>query len=63
MRGSDSSEYVATTIAKCIDFYIKKTSEGKAQDVDKRLVAIVDRMFDRCFAHGQYKQVPVAVLL
>jgi len=52
----DSSEYVATTIAKCIDFYIKKTSEGKAAEIDKRLVAIVDRMFDRCFAHGQYKQ-------
>ena len=48
---------MATTIAKCIDFYIKKTSEGKAHEVDKRLVAIVDRMFERCFAHGQYKQV------
>ena len=47
---------MATTIAKCIDFYIKKTGEGKAPEVDKRLVAIVDRMFDRCFAHGQYKQ-------
>lgn len=52
----DSSEYVATTIAKCIDFYIKKTNDSKLQDIDSRLVAIVDRMFDRCFAHGQYKQ-------
>jgi len=49
------NQYVETTIAKCIDCYTAKRVEG-VKDIDKSLEAIVDRMFDRCFKHGQYRQ-------
>jgi len=49
------TQYVETTIAKCIDSYIAKRTE-EAKDIDKSLEAIVDRMFDKCFQHGQYRQ-------
>lgn len=56
---SSSSQYVETTIAKCIDSYTAKrladVEEGKNR-IDKRLEDIVNRMFDRCFEHGQYRQ-------
>lgn len=56
---SSSSQYVETIIAKCIDSYTAKrladVEEGKNR-VDKRLEDIVNRMFDRCFEHGQYRQ-------
>ena len=46
--------------AKCIDEYIalRVRQDEKAEDVaiDDRLVAIVTRMFDRCFTDGEYKQ-------
>ncbi|EEC12281.1 26S proteasome regulatory subunit rpn2, putative, partial [Ixodes scapularis] len=49
------SEYVETIIAKCIDHYTKlRRQEGAA--VDARLEAIVDRMFQRCFEDGQFRQ-------
>ncbi|CAN7996012.1 unnamed protein product, partial [Ixodes hexagonus] len=50
-----SSEYVETIIAKCIDHYTKlRRQEGAV--VDGRLEAIVDRMFQRCFEDGQFRQ-------
>jgi len=49
------NQYVETTIAKCIDCYTTKRVE-EVKDIDKSLEAIVDRMFDRCFQHGQYRQ-------
>jgi len=49
------NQYVETTIAKCIDCYTAKRVE-EVKDIDKSLEAIVDRMFDRCFQHGQYRQ-------
>lgn len=56
---TSSSQYVETIIAKCIDSYTAKRVEdaetGK-DTIDKRLEAIVNRMFDRCFEHGQYRQ-------
>lgn len=61
------SEYVDTIISKCIDQYAKlrlqnlqvKPGEVKTAKVvvDPRLEGIVNRMFERCFAHHQYKQV------
>lgn len=61
------SEYVDTIISKCIDQYAKlrlqnlqvKQGDTKATKVtvDPRLEGIVNRMFERCFAHHQYKQV------
>ena len=47
--------YVETIIAKCIDSYTAKRAAGE-ENIDKRLETIVDRMFDRCFQHGQYRQ-------
>ena len=47
--------YVETIIAKCIDSYTAKRTAGE-ENIDKRLETIVDRMFDRCFQHGQYRQ-------
>ncbi|UYV60263.1 PSMD1 [Cordylochernes scorpioides] len=47
--------------AKCIDHYTKlrvANAESKTDQkpIDERLEAIVNRMFDRCFEAGQYKQ-------
>ena len=47
--------------AKCIDEYIQQrvaAAEAKEEaDIDERLVAIVERMFDRCMADKQHRQV------
>lgn len=60
------SEYVDTIISKCIDQYAKlrlqniqvKPNEKVTKiDIDPRLEGIVNRMFERCFSHHQYKQV------
>ena len=58
-----TSEYVETTIAKCIDHYTKlriqnsETSEEDHKEIDPRLEGIVNRMFKRCFDDRKYKQV------
>lgn len=54
------NEYVDTTIAKCIDFYIQKRKASYpdfSKPIDSKLVAIVNRMFQRCLVDGQYRQV------
>ncbi|XP_075237027.1 regulatory particle non-ATPase 2 [Lycorma delicatula] len=54
------NEYVDTIIAKCIDHYtalrINSENNKDALEIDPRLKAIVDRMFQRCLDDGQYKQ-------
>lgn len=59
------SEYVDTIISKCIDQYAKLRVQNlqsklneKAQkvDIDPRLEGIVNRMFERCFNHQEFKQ-------
>ncbi|KAK3742872.1 hypothetical protein QZH41_020405 [Actinostola sp. cb2023] len=55
------SEYVETTIAKCIDHYThlkQKQAENLDEkvDIDARLESIVNRMFKRCFDDSKYKQ-------
>jgi 26S proteasome regulatory subunit N2 len=59
----ESSEYVETIIAKCIDHYtkiqvenfqVKETSEVKS--IDPRLEDIVNRMFQRFFDDKKFKQ-------
>ncbi len=48
--------------AKCIDHYTKlrvinhDASEDKRKEIDPRLEAIVNRMFQRCFDDRRYKQ-------
>ena len=49
------NQYVETIIAKCIDKYTKE-KQGEAGNIDARLEEIVNKMFDRCFQHGQYRQ-------
>jgi len=58
----ESSEYVETIIAKCIDHYTKLQVENfQAKDasemkpVDSRLEDIVNRMFQRCFEDKKFK--------
>ena len=67
---NDTSEYVQTIISKCIDHYIKLRVQQAEQDlagdrgdsaaslieIDPRLEAVVNRMFQRCFSDRQYKQ-------
>ncbi|XP_069105242.1 26S proteasome non-ATPase regulatory subunit 1-like [Argopecten irradians] len=59
---NDTTEYVETTIAKCIDFYTKGMQGNTdrqvddKKEIDPRLETIVNRMFQRCFDDKQYKQ-------
>lgn len=53
---TERCEYVDTTIAKCIDFYIQERNSF-AENIDPKLVSIVERMFQRCLKDGQYRQV------
>ncbi|CAL8468543.1 g8083 [Coccomyxa elongata] len=57
---NEPSEYVQTTLDRCIDQYVQlrndTTEEGKAKPVDERLSAIVERLFERCFRDGQFEQ-------
>lgn len=58
---NSTSEYVETIVSKSIDHYIKlraanALAESKAVPIDARLEDIVNRMFQRCFDDGQYKQ-------
>jgi len=59
---NDTSEYVETTISKCIDFYTKQrianaeVSSDDHKEIDPRLEAIVNRMFQRCFDDQRFKQ-------
>lgn len=62
---TSGSEYVQTLLSKCVDEYIRlrmaayknKEDAAAAAAIDPRLVAIVERMFDKCFtevnAHGE----------
>ena len=48
---TETTDFVQTLLAKAIDAYIEQRSDAKTDDVDetdKRLVAIVERMFERC---------------
>lgn len=50
----------ATPAAKAIDRYIEASPEdanGKRGDADPRLHTIIEGIFKRCFAAGEYKQV------
>lgn len=57
------SEFVETTIAKCIDHYThqrvkiyESADSGKEIIIDAKLEAVVNRMFQRCFDDGKFKQ-------
>ncbi|XP_022093769.1 26S proteasome non-ATPase regulatory subunit 1-like [Acanthaster planci] len=59
---NSSSEYVDTTISKCIDHYTKLRVHNMEhpddpKEIDSRLEDVVDRMFQRCYDDQEYKQV------
>jgi 26S proteasome regulatory subunit N2 len=49
------SQYIETMLARGVDEYIQRRVEDDG-DVDLRLTRIVERMFERCFTDGSYKQ-------
>lgn len=55
-----ASEYVETMITKCIDQYTKlcrhNYESNEKKEIDPKLEGIVNRMFDRCLKHKQFKQ-------
>ncbi|RIB20457.1 armadillo-type protein [Gigaspora rosea] len=58
---TSKSEYVETIISKCIDKYIslrvqEYDNPSSAQQIDPRLQDVVERMFQRCYDDGEYKQ-------
>lgn len=58
-RKLGSEEYVETIISKAIDKYIEVRTEeqsGSKAKVDSRLQAIIESIFNRCIAEGEYKQ-------
>ncbi|XP_057301114.1 26S proteasome non-ATPase regulatory subunit 1-like [Hydractinia symbiolongicarpus] len=55
------TEYIETTIAKCIDHYTQlrvraATHPDEEVKIDQRLIEIVNKMFQRCFADKKFKQ-------
>jgi hypothetical protein len=59
---SEDSEYVQTLVAKCVDEYILlsvKAAESQELEkaiLDPRLVAIVERMLEKCMQDGKFQQ-------
>ncbi|KAI8318872.1 26S proteasome regulatory complex, non-ATPase subcomplex, Rpn2/Psmd1 subunit [Martensiomyces pterosporus] len=57
---SDNSSYVQTVVNHAIDKYIGSRASSSTEEstaADARLVAIVERMIERCFASKDYGQV------
>eukprot|EP00271_Cylindrocystis_brebissonii_P005015 TRINITY_DN16971_c0_g1_i1.p1 TRINITY_DN16971_c0_g1~~TRINITY_DN16971_c0_g1_i1.p1 ORF type:complete len:1168 (-),score=279.75 TRINITY_DN16971_c0_g1_i1:370-3873(-) len=58
----EESEYAQTLVAKCVDEYVElctraaESPSGDAPVIDPRLVAIFERMLDKCVADGEYRQ-------
>jgi 26S proteasome regulatory subunit N2 len=59
---AESSDYVQTILARCLDTYIssrvRAAEEGNEDNdgIDPRLTAVVERLFDRCVTDGQAEQ-------
>ncbi|KAG0583531.1 hypothetical protein KC19_3G144500 [Ceratodon purpureus] len=59
---SEDTEYVQTLVAKCVDEYIllsvkaAEANEAEKTVLDPRLVAIVERMLDKCMQDGKFQQ-------
>jgi len=51
---TEKSEYVDTIVAECVDEYISQRNSDV--EVDSRLTAVVERMFENCFEEGEFKQ-------
>ncbi|DAZ93893.1 TPA: hypothetical protein N0F65_004740 [Lagenidium giganteum] len=54
-----SSQYTDTIIATCIDEYVAIRSKEDVEaekNLDPRMTAVVERMFERCYTSGEFKQ-------
>jgi 26S proteasome regulatory subunit N2 len=61
MEENEYRNFVLLFSAKCIDYYTQqRIAEAEntkdAKEIDPRLEAIVNRMFQRCLDDGQYRQ-------
>ncbi|KAJ2769104.1 proteasome regulatory particle base subunit, partial [Coemansia nantahalensis] len=56
-RLTETSAYVQMVVNHAVDKYIELRSGDEGAAIDPRLVAVVERMFERCFAAGEYVQV------
>ncbi|TFK77196.1 hypothetical protein BDN72DRAFT_753714 [Pluteus cervinus] len=55
-RVPGSEEYVETVISRAIDRYTQLRSEESSEAIDPRLQKIIEGIFARCLAEGEYKQ-------
>ncbi|GLB36072.1 putative proteasome/cyclosome repeat [Lyophyllum shimeji] len=58
-RAPGSEEFVETVVSKAIDRYIQARSDersGILEKMDPRLQAIIETIFARCIAEGEFKQ-------
>ncbi|AAF40455.1 putative armadillo-like helical, 26S proteasome regulatory subunit RPN2 [Arabidopsis thaliana] len=57
---SEDSDYIHTLLSKAIDEYAilrsKAVESSEVVEIDPRLVAIVERMLDKCITDGKYQQ-------
>ncbi|KAJ3101281.1 proteasome regulatory particle base subunit [Phlyctochytrium planicorne] len=54
---ANKKEYIETIISKAIDTYIAlKNEDPEASAIDPRLEAVVEAVFKRCYADGEFKQ-------
>lgn len=61
---SSKTEYVSTMVSKCIDQYTEQRNgevggaggDQSKEEMDPRMAGIVERMFERCYADGEYTQ-------
>ncbi|CAM9481810.1 unnamed protein product, partial [Ectocarpus sp. 13 AM-2016] len=61
---SSKTEYVSTMVSKCIDQYTAQRTaaigggppDEAPEEMDPRMEGIVERMFERCYADGEYTQ-------
>lgn len=62
---SSKTEYVSTMVSKCIDQYTAQRTatvggggayEATSEEMDPRMEGIVERMFERCYADGEFTQ-------
>lgn len=62
---SSKTEYVSTMVSKCIDQYTAQRTatvggiaadESTSEEMDPRMEGIVERMFERCYADGEFTQ-------
>ena len=53
---SSSSEYSSAMASKCVEEYIRVRTGNSDDTIDPRLETIVERMFEVCYARGEFQQ-------